>query len=244
MNNSVDLNSHCFTFRKKLVRVIFDKHGNIWFMAKDVATLLGTKKKWVKMSNNDRSYANLKHSGFVPKFKIPGQTKFIDEDGLRQLVTTSKNLHAIKLWEFVFQQVLPKAEKTISSERITKNQSREMEESQTLTVEKQQRDLLEKQRREWVEYQRRDLFDKQQRELLEHKRHEELEKYRHELRRCELLEKHQRESLEQQRSELLEKLELLEHHQHELREKQQRELLDRQRHELLEKRQQELLEFR
>ncbi|XWV25360.1 putative Bro-N domain-containing protein [Tupanvirus deep ocean] len=103
--------SKTFTYEEADVFVILDQDKKPWYKGKDIATVLEYKNtkdalckhvdKKYKMSFADMG------SQIATPIKIDPQTTFINNSGIFQLVSRSKKPEAVKLWEFITEEVLP-----------------------------------------------------------------------------------------------------------------------------------------
>jgi len=100
-----------FTYEEADVFVILDKDKKPWYHGKQIAEILHYKNtrdalckhvdKKYKMSLADMT------SRFATSIKMDVKTTFINNSGLFQLVSRSKKKEAVKLWEFIAEEVLP-----------------------------------------------------------------------------------------------------------------------------------------
>lgn len=100
-----------FKYEDADILVIKDKNDKVWYKGKDVATVLEYKnttdaiKKHVGIKYKI-GYAELR-ANCDPLLKLDPSTIFISESGLLQLISKSKKTEAIKLWEFIAEEVIP-----------------------------------------------------------------------------------------------------------------------------------------
>ncbi|WP_163836936.1 BRO family protein [Spartinivicinus ruber] len=100
-----------FQFNNSSIRVI-DKAGEPWFVAKDVAKLLGYVRPFDAIATHCKASSRLKH-GEIPSLNIPPRgLAIIPERDVYRLIMRSKLPEAQKFEEWVAGDVLPSIRKT------------------------------------------------------------------------------------------------------------------------------------
>ncbi|WGZ35565.1 BRO-N domain-containing protein [Xylella fastidiosa] len=98
-----------FQFESKDVRTVVDDHGEVWFVGKDVADVLG-------YTNHNKALGD--HCRGVPKrypLQTPGgiqEIRIISEPDMLRLIVSSKLPAAERFERWVFEEVLPTLRKT------------------------------------------------------------------------------------------------------------------------------------
>jgi anti-repressor protein len=95
-----------FTYGEQEIRVITDKHGNPWWVAKDICDVLGLSNPTVALEtldDDERSKKNLGRQGAV---------NVINESGLYTLIFRSNKPAAKPFRKWVTSEVLPAIRKT------------------------------------------------------------------------------------------------------------------------------------
>jgi len=115
MNNALQI----FNFNSHGLRVITDNVGEVWFVAKDVATALGYSDAPGAVSKHCKKHKLLKDIGspIQPPNKkqqliLDLQTKLIPESDVYRLVIRSKLESAEAFQDWLVEQVLPSIRKT------------------------------------------------------------------------------------------------------------------------------------
>ena len=103
--------SKMFTYEEADVLVFGDENKKVWYKGKDVATILEYVNTKAALINNvskkyKKTYQDLRVSGNDP-LKLHPKTIFINNSGLFQLISRSKKITAVELWEFITEEVLP-----------------------------------------------------------------------------------------------------------------------------------------
>ncbi|WP_267885707.1 BRO-N domain-containing protein, partial [Xylella fastidiosa] len=99
-----------FQFESHAVRTVVDDHGEVWFVGKDVADVLGYA------NHNDALGAHCK--GVAKCYPIPDslgrlrETRIISEPDMLRLIVSSKLPAAERFERWVFEEVLPTLRKT------------------------------------------------------------------------------------------------------------------------------------
>ncbi|UIX82544.1 BRO-N domain-containing protein [Xylella fastidiosa] len=98
-----------FQFESQAVRTVVDDHGEVWFVGKDVADVLG-------YTNHNKALGD--HCRGVPKrypLQTPGgvqEIRIISEPDMLRLIVSSKLPAAERFERWVFEEVLPTLRKT------------------------------------------------------------------------------------------------------------------------------------
>lgn len=104
-----------FDFHSSKVRVLVDEHGKEWFVAKDVAEVLGYKNPHDAIRKNCKGVRDL----LTPSAGGQQMTKFIPRPDVYRLITKSKLPAAEEFEKWVFEDVLPSIHKTGSYNSFT-----------------------------------------------------------------------------------------------------------------------------
>lgn len=98
-----------FNFEKNKVRIVIDQKGEPWFIASDVAEILGYYKSSnaTRILDDDEKVAHIvsTHGG-------PQKTIAVNESGLYSLIFASRKLEAKRFKKWVTSEVLPTIRKT------------------------------------------------------------------------------------------------------------------------------------
>lgn len=99
-----------FNFNQNEVRTITDKNGDPWFVARDVATVLGYKDP----VNAIKQHCNgvVKHHPIVDRLGRVQEARVIAEPDLYRLIASSKLPEAERFERWIFEEVLPSIRKT------------------------------------------------------------------------------------------------------------------------------------
>lgn len=98
-----------FNFEGSRVRVIVDKKGEPWFIATDIAKLLGheSAKDAIRILDEDEKGGHL-----MPTIRGPQKLSTVNESGLYSLIFCSRKNEAKKFKKWVTSKVLPAIRKT------------------------------------------------------------------------------------------------------------------------------------
>jgi prophage antirepressor-like protein len=108
-------------FNSSTVRILLID-GKEWFIAKDIATLLGysnTKKAVIEHTKKSRIMASFKRGN--ESLPLDPQTKLIPESDVWRLIIKSKLPEAERIEEWIFEEVLPSIRKTGSYSKKPKD---------------------------------------------------------------------------------------------------------------------------
>ena len=106
---STAIQAFVFPKTKHKVRVIIDKHGNPWWVAKDVCAVLGIGNVCDAMSRLD---ADEKGIGLIDTLGGNQRMATVNESGLYSLIMTSRKPEAKAFRKWVTSVVLPSIRKT------------------------------------------------------------------------------------------------------------------------------------
>lgn len=99
-----------FQFDDHAVRTVVDDNGEIWFVGKDVATVLGYSDTVNALKRHCRGVA--KHHPILDTLGRQQEVRIISEPDLFRLVVNSKLPAAERFERWVFEEVLPAIRKT------------------------------------------------------------------------------------------------------------------------------------
>lgn len=98
-----------FNFEDKNIRIEKDEQGKVWFVAKDVMSVLGIKSQahaLRKLKNTQRGWTNMNTLGGAQELAT------VSESGLYALAFQSRKASAQKFQDWVTEDVLPSIRKT------------------------------------------------------------------------------------------------------------------------------------
>jgi prophage antirepressor-like protein len=116
-NSSTQTALQQFSFESQSIRIISDENGAPWFIAKDVASLLGyanTRETIIKHCKKSKSLKDIGvaiHDPYTNQ-QLDTQTKAIPESDVYRLIMRSNLESADKFQEWVCDEVLPAIRKT------------------------------------------------------------------------------------------------------------------------------------
>lgn len=108
LQNYKEFKTRSLEFNSNQVRVIIDKCGKVWFVAKDVAEVLG----YTNPQKAIRDHCKGVNDSLVPSTGGAQSTKVIPEPDVYRLIIRSKLPTAERFQKWVFEEVLPSIRKT------------------------------------------------------------------------------------------------------------------------------------
>lgn len=98
-----------FNFEENQIRIITDENGEPWFIAKDIAKLLGheSAKDAIRILDEDEKGGHL-----MPTIRGQQKLSTVNESGLYSLIFASRKVEARRFKKWVTSEVLPTIRKT------------------------------------------------------------------------------------------------------------------------------------
>ena len=106
----LEIQAFVFPRTKHTVRIIIDKNGNPWWVAKDVCEVLGIDNvTWALKKLDEDEFTTSK---VIDSIGREQETYVVNESGLYSLIMTSRNPEAKAFRKWVTSEVLPTIRKT------------------------------------------------------------------------------------------------------------------------------------